>query len=126
MGRGNLVGLVLLDLQKAFDTVDHDILLEKLGAMGVTSISWFRSYLTGRSQCVEVDGSRSSFEEITCGVPQGSILGPLLFLVYINDMHLSIQCRLAFYADDSALFFASESNSNPAPVRQFISNQTES
>ena len=120
MGRGNLVGLVLLDLQKAFDTVDHGILLEKLGSMGVTSILWFRSYLTGRSQCVEVDGSRSSFEGITCGVPQGSILGPLLFLVYINDMHLSIQCRLALYADDSALVF---SHSDPAVISERLGSE---
>ena len=120
MGRGNLVGLVLLDLQKAFDTVDHGILLEKLGSMGVTSISSFQSYLTGRSQCVEVDGSRSSFEGITCGVPQGSILGPLLFLVYINDMHLSIQCRLALYADDSALFF---SHSDPAVISERLGSE---
>ena len=57
-------------------------------------------------QCVDVGGSRSEFLPITCGVPQGSILGPLLFLIYINDMSISLSCRLSLYADDSALLFA--------------------
>ena len=106
MGKGNLVGMVLIDLQKAFDTVDHGILLEKLSAIGVSSLSWFHSYLENRTQCVEVEGIRSSLEALSCGVPQGSILGPLLFLIYVNDMHLSVGCKLALYADDSALIFS--------------------
>ena len=106
MGKGNLVGMVLLDLQKAFDTVDHGILMEKLESIGVSSLPWFESYLSGRRQCTEVGGTRSEFGFVTCGVPQGSILGPLLFLVYINDMSISLNCRLSLYADDSALLFA--------------------
>ena len=103
---GNYVGMVLIDLQKAFDTVDHDILIAKLRAIGVGSIDWFSSYLSDRSQCVEVNGVRSDFRSISCGVPQGSILGPQLFLLYINDLGISIDCHLSLYADDSALFFA--------------------
>jgi hypothetical protein len=106
MGRGNMVGMVLIDLQKAFDTVDHEILLKKLNAMGVTSVSWFRSYLSERRQCVVVNGRSSDFMEVTCGVPQGSILGPQLFLIYVNDMQISLNCGLALYADDSALIFS--------------------
>ena len=106
MGKGNMVGMVLIDLQKAFDTVDHGILLKKLNAVGVTSVTWFDSYLSNRRQCVEVGGTMSDFLPITCGVPQGSILGPLLFLVYINDMVTSLNCKLSLYADDSALLFA--------------------
>lgn len=117
-GRGNLVGLVLIDLQKAFDTVDHKILLDKLESIGVPSVSWFCSYLEGRCQCVEVDGVRSTLEQVSCGVPQGSILGPLLFLIYVNDMHLSVSCKLALYADDSALVF---SHSNPVVIGDRLS-----
>ena len=106
IGKGKLVGMVLLDLQKAFDTVDHDIMIEKLRAIGINSTDWFRSYLSGRQQTVDVNGNLSSFLDISCGVPQGSILGPLLFLLYVNDMHISVTCRLALYADDSALIFS--------------------
>ena len=105
MSNGKLVGMVLIDLQKAFDTVDHSILIDKLRAIGV-STPWFHSYLSDRKQCVEVNGMRSEFLSITCGVPQGSILGPQLFLIYINDMVTSLECKLSLYADDSALIFS--------------------
>ena len=111
LGNGSYVGMVLIDLQKAFDTVDHCILIEKLRAIGVNSTTWFESYLTGRSQCVQVGNSQSEFVPITCGVPQGSILGPQLFLIYINDMSISLNCKLSLYADDSALLFAHKSAS---------------
>ena len=106
MSKGNMVGMVLIDLQKAFDVVNHDILLLKLKKMGVASVDWFRSYLTCRRQCVNVNGTDSDFSEIQCGVPQGSILGPTLFLCYINDLCSSLECRLSLYADDSALIAA--------------------
>ena len=85
--KGNYTGMVLLDLQKAFDTVDHYILINKLQALGFDTCSreWFRSYLTNRKQLVDIGGTLSPFQNVTCGVPQGSILGPLLFLVYVND-----------------------------------------
>ena len=67
---------------------------------------WFSSYLSNRRQCVEVNGVRSDFLPVTCGVPQGSILGPQLFLLYINDMITSVDCKLSLYADDSALLFS--------------------
>ena len=106
IGKGNLIGMVLIDLQKAFDTVDHSILCEKLKSIGMSSTGWFESYLADRSQCVDIGGTRSEFLPVTCGVPQGSILGPLLFLIYINDMNVSLTCRLSLYADDSALIFS--------------------
>ena len=86
VSKGNFVGMVLIDLQKAFDCVDHGILLKKLRVMGIGNVDWFRSYLSGRRQCIVVNGTQSEFKEVSCGVPQGSILGPILFLCYINDM----------------------------------------
>jgi hypothetical protein len=105
MDKGNYVGMVLLDLQKAFDTVDHDVLLMKLEAMGFSSdvTHWFRSYLSSRTQMVNVSGILSSSANITCGVPQGSILGPLLFLIYVNDMEAVVRNKLLLYADDSGI-----------------------
>ena len=103
ISEGDYVGMVLLDLQKAFDTVDHSILCEKLKLMGVGCVQWFKSYLSNTKHIVTVDNSNSISGIVTCGVPQGSILGPLLFLCYINDMPLSVKCKLYLYADDSTL-----------------------
>ena len=80
---------VFVDLQKAFDTVDHKILQSKLAHYGINGFAnkWLSSYLTNRSQSVSLGGSTSEEKKITCGVPRGSILWPLLFTIYINDMH---------------------------------------
>jgi len=105
MDKGHMVGMVLLDLQKAFDTVNHDILLMKLQSIGLnTDIgNWFQSYLSGRLQNINIPGASSTPREITCGVPLGSILGPLLFLIYVNDMSAVVKNKLLLYADDSAI-----------------------
>ena len=107
----NYTGMVMIDLQKAFDTVDHDILLNKLKAIGLDDLStpWFSSYLKNRFQKTEVDGIFSDQMVVPCGVPQGSILGPLLFLLYVNDMEAAVSCRLILYADDSALLVSGTS-----------------
>ena len=118
--KGNLTGMVLIDLQKAFDCVDHGLLIQKLSAMGVSSTDWFRSYLREWFQCTQVSGVDSSFSEVTCGVPQGSILGPTLFLCYIIDMVDVLNCKLSLYADDSALV---HSGADPDVVAQFLSNE---
>ena len=92
-----------MDLSKAFDTIDHVILLDELSCYGVrgVAVNWFRSYLTSRKQCVVVDGVKSNFQEMTCGVPQGSVLGPLLFLIYVNDIiNSSNILRFSLFADD--------------------------
>ena len=103
--------MVLLDLQKAFETVSCSILLIKLRAMGLSgsAVSWFSSYLTERTLCVSVNGSLSSPRETICGVPQGFILGLYLFLVYVDDMERAVRCKLLLYADDSALLVSRRS-----------------
>lgn len=105
MDAGLYTGLVMLDLQKAFDTVDHNILLQKIKASGAKDnvVNWFNSYVSDRQQAVHVNGSNSTPMNVTCGVPQGSILGPLLFIIYVNDMAGSVNCDLFLYADDSAI-----------------------
>ena len=106
---GEYVLGLFLDFSKAFDTVNHEILFTKLESYGVrgVALTWFRSYLTSRTQYVEYNGSSSSYKNITCGVPQGSILGPLLFLLYINDLAgVSKKFFSIFFADDSNLFLS--------------------
>ena len=98
---------VFLDFSKAFDTVNHEILLDKLHHYGVrrVALNWFASYLSGREQHVTYNGIKSSSKMIKCGVPQGSILGQLLFLLYINDLATVTKlCFLLLFADDSNLF----------------------
>ena len=100
---GLLTGMILIDLQKAFDTIDHEILLQKLKAIkfSESTIKWFKSYLSERIFLVNIENKLSDFGEICCGVPQGSILGPLLFLIYVNDVPQAISSTLLLYADDS-------------------------
>ena len=116
MSEGKFVGMVVIDLQKAFDCVDHGLLIQKLSFMGVSSVDWFRSYLGGRKQCTNVAGIDSTFLDVTCGVPQGSILGPTLFLCYINELCASLNCRLSLYADDSALLVSGRDASEVARI----------
>ena len=103
--------MILTDLQKAFDAINHKILLDKLLPIGFSknTISWYDSYLAERHFTVEVANRVSKFANISCGVPQGSILGPLLFLIYVNDMSQAVECDLYLYVDDSCMLFENKS-----------------
>ena len=98
---------VYLDFSKAFDTVNHNILMSKLLHNGVRGVmqQWFGSYLTNRIQYVSIKNCNSSLSNITLGVPEGSVLSPVLFLLYINDMYRSSnQMRFVHFADDTTVF----------------------
>ena len=107
--RGNVNAVVFVDLKKAFDTVDHDILLSKMSLYGIqgTALHWFKSYLANRTQRCLVNGSLSEICSLKCGVPQGTILGPLLFLIYINDLPNCLTlCQPRMYVDDTHITYA--------------------
>ena len=99
--------MVLIDLQKAFDTIDHNILIKKIPFLGFTdeTIKWYTSYLSNRKFIISMENANSDKASITCGVPQGSVLGPLLFLIYINDIPQAVDRELLLYADDTCLVF---------------------
>ena len=99
--------MILIDIQKVFDTVNHNILLKKMEFIGFSeeTTKWFKSYLSNRKFKVHIKNTFSEPGNLLCGVPQGSILGPLLFLLYINDMPQAVDCELLLYADDTCLIF---------------------
>ena len=103
--QGLIAGMILINLQKAFETIHHGILQQKLHAVGFSkhSVNWFRSYLISRTFLVNLGNVFSQPAYVTGGIPQGSILGPLPFLIYINHV-TSCQCNLFLYADDVCLF----------------------
>ena len=99
---------IFIDLKKAFHTVNHDILLKKLEHSGVRGLSlkWFKSYLQDRRQFIQIGSNKSAFETVQCCVPQGSILGPLMFLVYINDLQNCLTYGVSrLFADDTNILY---------------------
>ena len=109
MDKGRRTGTVFVDLSKAFDTADHACIINKLNCYGIENVEqkWFENYLFNRKQTVEYNGVSSEQHDITTGVPQGSILGPLLFIILINDLYCNLEnCEVLLYADDTVLYFS--------------------
>jgi len=114
---------IFLDLSKAFDTINHNILLDKLSNYGIRGLAndWFRSYLCGRQQRVLFNNMLSSPQLVSCGVPQGSILGPLLFLLYINDLPSCTTIpHFVLFADDTNILF---SHQDPNTLETIVNNE---
>ena len=102
-------GAVFIDLCKAFDSVDHDLLISKLQSYGLNNneLNWFKSYLLDCKQVVRIGKETSDYCPITTGAPQGSILGPLLFVLFINDLpKVLTKCQIMMYADDAVMYFS--------------------
>lgn len=118
LDEGLAVSALFLDLRKAFDCVDHSVLMKKLRNAGIRGppLDLLCDYLTNRKQCVRLGNSVSEIEDIDIGIPQGSVLGPLLFLVYVNDIqYLPLSGEASLFADDTGLFYVSKSvNQNVA------------
>ena len=109
INEGKFIGTIMVDFRKAFDLVDHDLLLKKLSyyKCGNNFINLMKSYLKNRTQVVSVNGTKSNTAEISSGVPQGSILDPLLFLIFINDLPLVLSGKVPstdMYADDTTIY----------------------
>ena len=118
---GQYVCGIFIDLEKAFDTVHHDILCDKLKAYGLRGNinNLLKSYLSNRKQMVSINGFDSTLKDVTCGVPQGSSLGPLLFLLYINDFRLCLsKTSMGHFADDTFIIY----NSTKAKTIETITN----
>ena len=104
--KGHTIHTCFVDVAKAFDRVDHRLLLQKLPGIGIlgTELSWFSDYLTDRNICTSVEHVRSSIKTVTSGVPQGSVLGPLLFLIYYRDLPSVVQSTCKMFADDTLVY----------------------
>ena len=110
--KGFHIGMILVDLQKAFDKLDHTVLLRKMDYIGFKEsvIKWFQSYLSNITVFVTLENIFSDGRLINCGFPQGSILGPLLFLIYINDLPQTLNETGSYlYADDTCIFYLNKS-----------------
>ena len=101
-----MTDVLLIDFSKAFDSVPHQRLLLKLNYYGITgnSLSWIENFLLDRTQYVQVSGTRSSWISVTPGVPQDTVIGPLLFLIYINDIVHNLNSKIKLFADDAVLY----------------------
>ena len=121
---GKTVGVLFIDFKKAFDTVSHPVLLKKLSAYGISGNfhDYLSSYLTDRKQCTILNNSKSNYQQVPFGVPQGSIAGPPLFSANVNDMHEHLETDLDLFADDSTSHITSDSVGNALKDLQIAIN----
>jgi len=122
LDKGNYVAGIFIDLQKAFDTVNHVKLINKLERIGIRGVALelFKNYLHSRKICTKFGNSLSSYRYIFTGVPQGSVLGPTLYLIYIHDLQYNIDCSYKVFADDTCLLL---SNKNPVILQNMVSEK---
>ena len=129
LNNGKKTAAIFIDFKKAFDCVQHDILINKLRDIGFneSALSWTADYLQERKQRVKVNGSLSDFETVKQGVPQGSILGPLLYIIYANDIQATVKkCKITLYADDTVIYSSSKSAKKAlAKVQKDVDNLIE-
>ena len=118
LDQGKEIRVVFFDIKKAFDRVWHRGLLTKLKSIGISSKlhSWLSNYLSDRKQKVLLPGAESKWSSLGAGVPQGSILGPLLFLIFINDIVADIQANIRLFADDTSLYMVIENPNDSANI----------
>ena len=116
------VDIIYLDFKAAFDKVPHKRLLAKIWNLGIQGniYNWVKSFLEDRHQRVIVNGTKSNWRKVTSGVPQGSVLGPVLFLIFINDLPDTINCTLKFFADDTELYKVINTNEDSKNIQENI------
>ena len=126
--KGNLVGIASLDLSKAFDSICHTHLIQKLQKLGLgkLSLDWCKSYLQGRTQRTKFKNYTSTVEEVTSGVPQGSILGPIFFICFINDMPQDFKnCKLVSYADDTQILVSAKNSQQIKSMLEYLIHEAQ-
>jgi hypothetical protein len=119
MSAGKQTDVIIMDFAKAFDKVSHGLLVHKLDNYGIRgkTNTWIQNFLSDRSQAVVVDGENSSYIDVECGVPQGSVLGPSLFLFYINDMACGLNSTVILFADDTIAYPAVTSEADAVDIQ---------
>ena len=119
LDKGNEIDCVYMDYKKAFDTVPHNRLLSKLKSYGIklNVIEWIQSFLIGRLQHVQVNNCCSEWAAVTSGIPQGSVLGPTLFIIYINDLPDLVSSDLYLFADDTKIFSINPTSAQPLALQ---------
>merc|ERR1712179_793458 len=115
---GNCIDVAYLDFRKAFDLVSHELLIYKMSKYGIKGqiLNWVKSWLQDRTQRVVIRGTASESFKVTSGVPQGSVLGPILFLIYINDLPTEVISPVSLFADDSKIFSKIVTRSSHFPM----------